>query len=162
ADVRTAARALLALGVRRGEHVGVWSTNWPQWVVLQFATAEIGAVLVTINPAYRAHELAYVVKQADLVALFLTDCFKSSDYFALLAEATSDESFPMLRSVVSIRPAKSLGMLNWDEFLAEADQAREGELDRAAAAVRPDDVAGIQYTSGTTGFPKGAMLTHRN
>src|SRR5262249_9699068 len=81
ADVREAAPALPALGVRRGEHVGVWATNWPQWVVVQFAAAHVGAVLVNINPAYRAHELAYVLNQADITTLLLTDRFKSSDYF---------------------------------------------------------------------------------
>ena len=86
AEVDRAARGLLALGVRRGEHVAIWATNVPQWVILQFATARIGAVLVTINPAYRPFELEYVLRQSDAVALFLVDRFKSSDYFAMLAE----------------------------------------------------------------------------
>ncbi len=85
-DVRRAARALMALGVGRGEHVGIWATNWPQWVVIQFAAAHVGAVLVNVNPAYRAHELRYVLQQADITTLLLTDRYKTSNYFDLLAE----------------------------------------------------------------------------
>src|ERR1700736_2146160 len=87
ADVRKAARALVALGVQHGEHVGIWATNWPQWIVVQFAAASMGAVLVNVNPACRAHELRYVLEQADITTLFLTDRFKSSDCFAVLADA---------------------------------------------------------------------------
>src|SRR5579883_1692010 len=86
ADVLRAARGLMALGVQRGEHVGIWATNWPQWVVTQFATARIGAVLVNVNPAYRALELEYVLQQADITTLVLTDRYKTSDYFELLRE----------------------------------------------------------------------------
>jgi fatty-acyl-CoA synthase len=161
AEVGAVARALLALGVRPGEHVGIWATNLPEWVLLQFAVAEIGAVLVNVNPAYRAHELAYVLDQADVAVLFLTDRYKTSDYFALLAEA-GPASFPKLRHVVSLKPAKAAGILGWDEFRAGASAVPEEELARRQAAVRAEDVVNIQYTSGTTGFPKGAMLTHHN
>ena len=152
----------MALGVQRGENVGIWATNWPQWVVLQFATAHIGAVLVNVNPAYRAHELCYVLQQADISALFLTDRYKSSNYFDLLAEVCPDKACPRLRHVVSIQSAKRSGMLSWDEFLARAGEVSEADLDRRTAESGPHDVVNIQYTSGTTGFPKGAMLTHRN
>src|SRR5262245_9298405 len=91
-DVREIARSLLALGVQRGEHVGIWATNWPQWVITQFAVAQAGAVLVNINPAYRAHELQYVLNQADITTLFLTDRYKSSNYFELLAEICTELS----------------------------------------------------------------------
>jgi fatty-acyl-CoA synthase len=172
-EVRDVARALLALGVRPGEHVGLWATNWPQWIVTQFAAAQAGAVLVNINPAYRSHELAYVLTQADVTALLLTDCFKTSDYFALLAEVCPElagsspgglrsAAFPKLRRVVSIKAATAPGMLSWEEFLARGTDVPEEDLDRRQAAVRAADVVNIQYTSGTTGFPKGAMLTHRN
>src|SRR5262249_34412992 len=129
ADVREAARALLALGVQPGEHIGIWATNWPQWVVTQFASAAVGAVLVNINPAYRAHELQYVLNQADITTLLLTDQFKTSQYFDILAAVCPElaqsragelraAACPKLRHVVSIQPAKRPGMLNWDEFRA--------------------------------------------
>ncbi len=161
-EVRASARALLGLGVGRGDHVGIWATNWPEWVLLQFAAAQVGAVLVNINPAYRAHELAYVLNQADITVLFLTDRFKTSDFFAILADVCPDTACPKLRQVVSIKPAKGPGVLSWDEFRARAAGVTEAELDRRAAEVGAGDVVSIQYTSGTTGFPKGAMLTHRN
>jgi fatty-acyl-CoA synthase len=173
AEVRRLARALLASGVGRGEHVGVWATNWPQWVLTQFAAAEVGAVLVTINPAYRAGELAYVLRQADITTLFLTHRFKSSDYFALLGEVCPElpacvpgelrsSACPLLRRVVSLHAERPPGVWGWDEFLDRAGEVAEEEFDRRRAGLAPDDVINIQFTSGTTGFPKGAMLTHRN
>jgi fatty-acyl-CoA synthase len=162
-EVREIARALIAVGVRRGEHVGIWATNWPAWVLLQFAAAEIGAILVNINPAYRAPELAYVLDQADITTLFLTDRHKTSDYFDLLAEARRQAAAcRKLQRVVSIKAEARPGVLSWSEFLQRASAVPEVDLDRRAAEVRADDVVSIQYTSGTTGFPKGAMLTHRN
>jgi fatty-acyl-CoA synthase len=173
ADVRRLARALMALGVARGEHVAVWATNWPQWVVTQFAAAAVGAVLVNVNPAYRAHELAYVLAQADVTTLLLTDRFKGSDYFELLTGVCPElpasrpgglraASCPRLRHVVNIKADRRPGVLAWQELLARADAVPEGALDRRQAEVGPHDVVNIQYTSGTTGSPKGAMLTHRN
>src|SRR5207249_3463374 len=118
--LRTVARALLARGVRHGEHVGIWATNLPEWVLVQFATAHIGAVLVNINPAYRAHEAEYCLCQADITTLFLTDEFKSTRYFDLLTSICPElatcpagelraANCPKLRQVISIKPAKTPG-----------------------------------------------------
>lgn len=172
-EVEHAAAALIAMGVQPGEHVAVWATNWPEWVVLQFATANIGAVLVNINPAYRSHELQYVLSQADITTLFLTDRFKGSDYFALLGEVCPEIAqcppgelkainCPLLRRVISIKESKGTGIWNWGEFLAKSKAVDQQAFHLRTRLVRPDDVVNIQFTSGTTGFPKGAMLTHRN
>ncbi|HVU87155.1 MAG TPA: AMP-binding protein [Pirellulales bacterium] len=169
-EIDRAARGLLALGVRRGEHVAIWATNVPQWVVLQFATARIGAVLVTINPAYRPFELEYVLRQSDAVALFLVDRFKTSDYFAMLAEVCPElagctgtltcEKFPRLRSVVALKGETPRGAISWNEMLAGGDPSVD--LTLHGEQLSPTDPINIQYTSGTTGFPKAATLSHRN
>lgn len=173
-QVDRAARALLALGIKAGDKVAVWATNWPQWTVLQFATARIGAVQVTINPAYRAHELAYVLQQSDAAALFLIDKFKASDYFAILAEAAptlfskgedaglQTNLFPKLQHVVSLLDTAPAGFWGWNEFLGESAKILPEELERIEQSLDARDPINIQYTSGTTGFPKGATLSHRN
>ena len=171
--VQRTARGLLAMGIKSGEHVAVWATNVPEWVILQFATAKIGAVLVNINPAYRSTELKYVLKQSDTVALFLIRQFKTSNYFQMLEEVCpqvaiggndriSCDDFPRLRNVVTIDSQAPDGAITWDQMLAGADRIDEAELDRVAATLSPDQPINIQYTSGTTGFPKAATLSHRN
>jgi fatty-acyl-CoA synthase len=171
--VNAATRGLLALGIQPGEHVAIWATNVPEWVILQFATARIGAVLVTINPAYRPFELKYVLKQSDARALFLVDRFKSSDYFAMLAEvcpelsktkpgALHTSSFPELRWVVALKGATPAGAIAWNDMIDRGSQTPATEVDRIAAALKPHEAINIQYTSGTTGFPKAATLSHRN
>jgi len=171
-SVDACARGLLAMGVRPGEHVAIWATNVPEWIVLQFATARIGVVLVTINPAYRAFELKYVLQQSDAVALFLVERFKKSNYFEMLNEIcpeladsggqlTSAE-FPKLRGIVRIDGVDLPGSQSWDEVLQHGATAAVPELSEIAARLRAADPINIQYTSGTTGFPKAAMLSHRN
>ncbi|MBS0208743.1 MAG: AMP-binding protein [Planctomycetes bacterium] len=171
-QVDEVARGLLTLGVKRGEHVAVWATNVPQWVLLQAATARIGAVLVTINPAYRAHELKYVLQQSDVVALFLVDAFKTSDYFAMLTEVCPQlasaplgepqlAEFPRLRWVVALRGETPAGAVSWDDMLQRA-RASDVDIEALQSTFSPSDPINIQYTSGTTGFPKAAMLSHRN
>jgi fatty-acyl-CoA synthase len=154
ADVDALARALLALGVERGDRVGIWAPNLPEWVLVQYATARTGAILVNVNPAYRTTELAFVLRQAGIRTLVAAGSFKSSDYRAMVDEVRGD--CPALREVVYI------GTSDWDALLA-----RSSEVDSAALAAREaelsfDDPINIQYTSGTTGFPKGATLSHHN
>jgi len=172
-QVDQAARGLLAIGIKQGEHVAVWATNVPHWVVLQFATARIGAVLVNINPAYRPFELQYVLNQSDSVALFLVGKFKTSDYFAMLAEVCPEladaapgelntENFPKLRWVVSLEQEAPAGAITWDEMLERGKAVSPQALDLAGRALSAEQPINIQYTSGTTGFPKAAMLSHRN
>ncbi|MDA7950668.1 MAG: AMP-binding protein [Pirellulaceae bacterium] len=172
-EVEKTAKALLAMGIQKGEHVAIWATNVPEWVYLQFATARIGAVLVTVNPAYRPFELEYVLKQSDSVALFLVDRFKKSDYHKMVTEvcpalATSEpgklssDKFPKLRSVVSLKGDCLEGAYNWQDILEMGEGVTAEELATSEALPSPDEPINIQYTSGTTGFPKAATLSHRN
>ncbi len=172
-QVDEAARGLLALGIKPGEHVAIWATNVPEWVVLQFAAARTGAVLVNINPAYRPFELKYVLNQSDSVALFLVSKFKTSDYFAMLDEVCPElaqagpgqlraAEFPKLRWVVAIHDEAPRGAITWREMLARAKSVPASELEAVDRTLEPRQPINIQYTSGTTGFPKAAMLSHRN
>ncbi|HEX5444265.1 MAG TPA: AMP-binding protein [Pirellulales bacterium] len=171
--VDEAARGLLALGIGRGDHVALWATNVPEWVILQFATARIGAVLVTVNPAYRPFELRYVLEQSDAVALFLVDRFKSSDYFAMLADVCPELArsepgnlqsceFPKLRWIVSLKGQPPAGAISFGEMCRRGRSSSVPEPADCQAALAATDAINIQYTSGTTGFPKAAMLAHRN
>ena len=160
--VDRAARGLMALGVRPGEHVAIWATNLPEWVILQFATARIGAVLVTINPAYRAHELGYVLKQSDAAVLVLTDCFKSSDYFAMLAEVCPEvtrsrddvasrlrsSSFPELRHLVAIKGNAPAAAIEWSQLIALGESVPVSAVREASGSLNPSDAINIQYKIG--------------
>mgnify|MGYP003607876383 CR=1 FL=1 len=150
--MRRLATGLLAGGIGAGDRVGIWSPNTPEWTITQYATAEIGAILVTINPAYRAHELEYVLNQSEMRMVVTADSFKTSDYVAMLEEVRP--RCPHLEQVVVI------GGPRWNTLAATAADA--AALDAVAAGLSNSDPINIQYTSGTTGFPKGATLTHRN
>lgn len=173
AEVDRVARALLSLGFQRGDHFGVWATNVPAWVLLQFATARIGVVLVTINPSYRTNELAFVIGQAELKGLALIDHYKTTHYFDALREAIPSlassapgdlqcERFPELKVVISLRGESLEGSFSWDDFLARADRVPQSDLRSIECSLSCNDPINIQFTSGTTGLPKGATLSHRN
>ncbi|MBN2840494.1 MAG: AMP-binding protein [Coriobacteriia bacterium] len=167
------AKGLLAIGITRGDNVGVWARNIPDWLTLCFATAKIGAVLVTVNPVYKAHELAYVIKQSDMKALAIIDQFRDVDYVQIVREIVPEasvqerghlesEEFPSLKNLIYMGPEKHRGFYSMPELLVLGDNMPDEPLREITASLHTDDVINMQYTSGTTGFPKGVMLTSRN
>ena len=167
------AKGLMAIGLKKNSHVGIWATNVPDWLTFMFATAKIGAVLVTVNPDYKLAELEYLVKQADLDTLCIIGGYKDSDYIQMVNELVpelstsqrgnlSTEKFPELRNIVFIGQEKHRGMYNTQELLLLGQHIDDTELREAFDACDCEDVVNMQYTSGTTGFPKGVMLTHSN
>ncbi len=154
ADADTVGVGLLALGINAGDRVGIWAPNCAEWVVLQYATAKIGAILVNINPAYRSHELAYVLRQSGTKLLVSAESFKTSDYRGMIEEV--GPSLDTLERVIY------LGTPDWDKLLDAGAAANREALAARSATLAFDDPINIQYTSGTTGFPKGATLSHHN
>ena len=172
-DVDECAAALISLGVKAGDHVAVWATNVPQWFITFWATTKIGAVLVTVNTAYKIHEIEYLLRQSDTHTLITIEYCKDINYKGIIEELCPElkglkpgaplysRNLPFLRNVVTIGFDMD-GCLTWEQMLSRASLVPREEVRRRASLVKPDDVCNMQYTSGTTGFPKGVMLTHRN
>jgi len=167
------AKGLLSMGLKKGDHLGIWATNVPDWNTILFACARLGVVSVTVNTGYKLHELEYLMKQADLACLCIIDGFKDSDYVAMVNELVPElktaprgnlksERFPFLKYVVYIGQQKHRGMYSFSEILLLGQHSYEKEFRLIEASLDCNDVVNMQYTSGTTGFPKGVMLTHRN
>jgi len=157
ADTDALARGLLAAGIQARDRVGIWSPNCAEWVLLQFATAKIGAILVNINPAYRSHELEFVLRQSEVRLLVSAESFKTTSYRAMIDEVgNGPDGLDGLERVIF------LGTPEWDELFTTGQSADAGALARREAELAFDDPINIQYTSGTTGFPKGATLSHHN
>lgn len=168
-----AARGFMSLGIEKGENVAIWGTNVPEWVTSQFATAKIGAVLVTVNTSYRTHELEYLLRQSESTTLLLIDSYRDADYLAMLREICPELSdcepgqlrsarLPHLRNVIFLGEERQPGMFLWRDLLERASDVSEEQRVSRQRSLHHDDVINMQYTSGTTGFPKGVMLSHVN
>ena len=172
-DVDECAAALISLGVKAGDHVAVWATNVPEWYITFWATTKIGAVLVTVNTAYKIHEIEYLLRQSDTHTLVMIEYCKDINYRDIVSELCPEletlapgkplysKNLPFLRNVVTVGFSMH-GCLTWEQMLSRSTLIPREEVRRRASLVKPDDVCNMQYTSGTTGFPKGVMLTHRN
>lgn len=172
-EVDQVAKGLMAININKGDHVAIWATNYPQWIVALFATAKIGAVLVTVNTNYKIFEAEYLLRQSDATTLILMDGFKDTNYIDIINKLCPElqhsdpghlvsAKFPYLKNIIYLDKKAQAGMFLWEDLYTLANQVSDEALYTVQASLDPDDIINMQYTSGTTGFPKGVMLTHYN
>jgi fatty-acyl-CoA synthase len=170
---REVAKGFMQLGIKREENVAIWSSNSPEWLTSQFSTGKMGAVLVTVNTSYRTAELEYLLRQSDSTTIILMDNYRGASYIDMLYEIIPEleksepgqlkcEKLPYLKNVILLGDERKPGMFLWSDILAMSKEVTDEQLNERMASLEPDDVINMQYTSGTTGFPKGVMLTHSN
>jgi fatty-acyl-CoA synthase len=170
---RKTAKGLMKLGISKGDHIAIWASNTPEWLTSQFATGKMGGVLVTVNTNYRTAELEYLLKQSDSTTIILMNQFKDASYIDMLYEILPElkeslpgqlksERLPYLKNVIVLGNHSYPGTYNWEDIIQMGEKMSDGELELRMNSLNPDDVINMQYTSGTTGFPKGVMLTHSN
>ncbi|MEK4922854.1 AMP-binding protein [Cytobacillus sp. FSL R5-0569] len=170
---RTVAKGFMKLGLEKGEHVAIWASNTPEWVSAQFATGKIGSVLVTVNTNYQAAELEYLLQQSDATTIILMEKYRDQSYIDILYKIAPElktsqpgqlkcSKLPFLKNVIVLGEKRFAGTYSWEDVVALGEGCSDESLNERLLSLQPDDVINMQYTSGTTGFPKGVMLTHSN